>query len=274
MEPPITDTDTAAPQPGPAGDRVALVTGAARGLGLAIATRLGGAGHPVVLLDADPQVEQGAARLRAAGIDAWALCLDIAVEAQVVALPARLSALGAGAGGCWERLSILVNNAGISPKHQGRKRLVAEMPTDEWQRVLAINLTGSFLVTRACLPALCARNWGRVVMITSQAARTRTPVPGAHYAASKAGLTAFARVLAGEVAASGVTVNCVAPGRIHSEMTAAIDPQTNAELARMIPLGRLGRPDEVAATVAFLVSDGAGYLTGATLDVNGGNFMA
>lgn len=250
--------------------RVAFITGAARGLGYAIAHRLGRLGHPVVLADVNGQVEDSAARLRADGIEALALQLDVADEAAVRALPTRLAALGHH----WDRLSILVNNAGISPKTQGKKRLVAEMPIDEWQRVIAINLTGAFLVTQTCLPALCAHGWGRIVMVTSQAARTRTPVPGAHYAASKAGLTGLARVLAGEIAARGVTVNCVAPGRIASEMTAGIDPQTNAALAELIPVGRLGLPDEVAATVAFLVSDGASYLTGASLDVNGGNFMA
>src|SRR5690606_19549228 len=139
--------------------------------------------------------------------------------------------------------------------------------------VLAVNLTGAFLVTRTCLPALCSHGWGRIVMITSQAARTRTPVPGAHYAASKAGLTGFARVLAAEVAEHGVTVNCVAPGRIATEMTSATRAETNAALAEAIPAGRMGRPEEVAATVAFLVTDEAGYLTGASIDVNGGSFM-
>ncbi|MEO8280779.1 MAG: SDR family NAD(P)-dependent oxidoreductase [Ideonella sp.] len=253
----------------PASTRVALVTGAARGLGLAIASHLGRLGHPVVLLDVSAEVEDAAANLRAAGVEAWPLCIDLGDAAQVLALPDRLGRLGRA----WEGLAILVNNAGISPKTQGRKRLVAEIPDEEWDRVLAVNLTGAFRVTRACLPALCRTGWGRVVMITSQAARTRTPVPGAHYSASKAGLMALARVLAGEVAADGVTVNCVAPGRIASEMTAQVDPAVNAALAQSIPLGRLGTPAEVAAAVGFLVSDGAGYLTGATLDVNGGNFM-
>lgn len=251
-------------------ERVALITGAARGLGYAVAQRLGRLGHPVVLADVNPAVAHSAAQLRQDGIAAQALPLDVADEAAVRTLPARLAALGPH----WERLAILVNNAGISPKTDGRKRLVAEMPSEEWQRVIATNLTGAFLVTQTCLPALCARGWGRIVMVTSQAARTRTPVPGAHYAASKAGLTGLARVLAGEIAVHGVTVNCVAPGRIASEMTAGIDAQTNARLAELIPVGRLGRPEEVAAAVAFLVSEGASYLTGASLDVNGGNFMA
>lgn len=246
--------------------RVALVTGAARGLGLAIGQRLAELGHPVVLADASPAVEECAERLRARGLNARHACLDVAEEAAVSSLPDLV-------GEWWGDLSILVNNAGISPKFEGRKRRVAQMPTDEWRQVLAVNLTGAFLVTRTCLPALCSHGWGRIVMITSQAARTRTPVPGAHYAASKAGLTGFARVLAAEVAEHGVTVNCVAPGRIATEMTSVTSADTNAALAAAIPAGRMGRPEEVAATVAFLVTDEAGYLTGASIDVNGGSFM-
>lgn len=250
----------------PNSERAALITGAARGIGFAVARRLAREGHPVVLLDSSPDVARSAWELSDAGYAARSLHVDITDEAEVQTLPDRL-------GDWWTRLAILVNGAGISPKHEGRKRLVAEMPTGEWQRVLAVNLTGSFWVTRACLPSLCAHGWGRIVMITSQAARTRTPVPGAHYAASKAGLTGFARVLAGEVAAQGVTVNCVAPGRIESSMTAAVDSSVNAAHAQTIPAGRLGTAEEVAATVAFLISSDAGYLTGATLDVNGGSFM-
>ncbi len=246
--------------------RVALVTGAARGLGFAIAEKLAGDGHRVVLADASAAVEQAAERLLARGLPVRSVLLDVTDEAALAQLQDRVS-------DWWEDLSILVNNAGISPKFEGRKRPVASMPGEEWRRVLAVNLTGAFLVTQRCLPALCSRGWGRIVMITSQAARTRTPIPGAHYAASKAGLTGFARVLAAEVAEHGVTVNCVAPGRIASDMTAATDAGVNAALSAAIPAGRLGRPDEVAAAVAFLASDGSSYLTGASLDVNGGSFM-
>ncbi|MDE2606143.1 MAG: SDR family oxidoreductase [Burkholderiales bacterium] len=246
---------------------VALVTGAARGLGRAISERLAREGHPVVLADLDPEVENTARTLRESGAQARAVCLDIADEAAVATLPQRL-------GDWWQRLAILVNNAGISPKHEGRKREVADMSLQEWRRVIDVNLTGAFLVTRQCIPALKAHGWGRVVMITSQAARTRTPVPGAHYQASKSGLTGLARVLAAELAPFGVTVNCVAPGRVESEMTRAVGGEVNAQLAAVIPAGRLGRPEEVAAAVAYFVARDAGYCTGAVLDVNGGNFMA
>lgn len=247
-------------------EHVALVTGAARGLGLAISTRLARDGHKVAMLDLDTSVEGAAKALRDAGHQARSIRLDIADEAAVQALPEQL-------GDWWPMLAILINNAGISPKHEGRKRDVADLSLAEWSRVVDVNLTGTFLVTRACIPALKKHGWGRIVMITSQAARTRTPVPGAHYQATKSGMTGLARVLAAELAPFGVTVNCVAPGRVESEMTQAAGGELNAQLAAAIPAGRLGRPEEVGAAVAWFVSRDASYSTGAVIDVNGGNFM-
>jgi 3-oxoacyl-[acyl-carrier protein] reductase len=247
-------------------DAVALVTGAARGIGTAIAARLARDGRAVAMLDVDPAVVQTARGLQEQGCRVRPICLDIADRDSVLALPDHMQ-------DWWPRLAILVNNAGISPKHGGRKSPVADMAFEEWRRVLDVNLSGTFLVTQTCLPALTAHGWGRIVVITSQAARTRTPVPGAHYAATKAGLTGFARVLAAEVAAAGVTVNCVAPGRIESDMTAAVGGELNTTLAQAIPLGRYGTAEEVAGAVAYLASDDASYCTGAIIDVNGGNFM-
>lgn len=248
-------------------DHVALVTGAARGIGFAISTRLARDGHKVAMLDLDTSVEGASKALRDAGHQARSIRLDIADEAAVQALPEQL-------GDWWPMLAILINNAGISPKHEGRKRDVADLSLAEWSRVVDVNLTGTFLVTRACIPALKTHGWGRIVMITSQAARTRTPVPSAHYQATKSGMTGLARVLAAELAPFGVTVNCVAPGRVESEMTQAAGGELNAQLAAAIPAGRLGRPEEVAAAVAWFVSKDASYSTGAVIDVNGGNFMA
>jgi len=247
-------------------DAVALVTGAARGIGAAIAARLARDGRKVAMLDADPAVEQAARGLQEKCCRVRPICLDIADRDAVLALPEHM-------GDWWPHLSILVNNAGISPKHNGRKSAIADMSFEEWRRVLDVNLSGTFLVTQTCLPPLTSHGWGRIIIITSQAARTRTPVPGAHYAATKAGLTGFARVLAAEVAAAGVTVNCVAPGRIESDMTAEAGGELNATLAQAIPLGRYGMAEEVAGAVAFLASGDAGYCTGSIIDVNGGNFM-
>lgn len=245
---------------------VALVTGAAGRLGCAIASRLANDGHRIVLVDVAQSVHTQAQLLQNAGYEARALQLDITDPDAVATLPAQLE-------DWWQEVAILVNNAGISPKTDGKKRKIIDMPLEEWNRVFAVNLTGMFLVTQACLPALQQRGWGRIVMIASQAARTRTQVPGAHYQASKAGMVGFARVLAAEVARYGVTVNCVAPGRIESDMTAAVDAQVNEEVARSTPIGRMGRPEEVADAVGYLASDAASYSTGAILDVNGGSFM-
>ena len=248
-------------------ERVALVTGAARGIGEGIASRLAEAGHPVVLADVLPQVDQTAARLAAAGHQVRHLLLDVSADAQVAALPRAL-------GDWWDKLSIVVNNAGISPKApNGLPRRIAEMPAEEWRRVLEVDLTGAFLVSQACIPPLRARGWGRIVMITSQAARTRATIAGAHYAAAKSGLMGFARSLANELGPDGITVNCVAPGRIATPMAEGAASGVNERMVRGVPVGRIGTPRDVAEAVAFLVSDGASYLNGATLDVGGGSFM-
>ncbi|KNY06767.1 MULTISPECIES: SDR family oxidoreductase [Achromobacter] len=245
---------------------VALVTGASGQIGQAICHRLGQDGFRVVLVDVSDAVHATAQRLAGMSIPARAVQLDITDRAAVDTLALQV-------GDWWQDLSVLVNNAGVSPKTNGRKRLVSEMPLEEWNRVLAVNLTGMFLVTQACLQTMVQGDWGRIVMIASQAARTRTVVPGAHYQATKAGTVGFARVLAAEVAPHGITVNCVAPGRVESDMTAMVDPGTNSALANAIPAGRMGTPQEVAGAVAYFVSEQAAYSTGAILDVNGGSFM-
>lgn len=244
----------------------ALITGAARGIGLAISQRLAAEGFPLIMTDCSEQIHSVGETLRSEGATVVAAQVDVSQTEQVQALPDLASAL-------WPSLGIVVNNAGISPKHDGRKKQVDEMDLQEWVRVIDINLTGTFRVTQQCLPVMKQNRWGRVISITSQAARTRTPVPGAHYAASKAGITGLSRVLAGEVAKWGITVNCIAPGRIESDMTQAVSGSVNGDLAALIPIGRLGRVAEVAGAVAFFASHDSSYITGATLDINGGNFM-
>ena len=247
-------------------DRVALVTGAARGIGAAVAASLAANGHPVVLADVLDEVEQTAAALRGTGCEARAIRLDVSDEAAAADLPRLL-------GDWWDRLGVLVNNAGISPKAEGRARRVREMPAEEWRRVLEVNLTSAFLVSRACIPPMTARRWGRIIMIASQAARAKSRIAGAHYAASKSGLLGLARSLAVEFGPEGVTVNSVAPGRIDTPMARGGAAETNQAFLADVPLGRSGAPEEVAAVVAFLASDAASYLNGATIDVGGGSFM-
>jgi 3-oxoacyl-[acyl-carrier protein] reductase len=247
--------------------RLALVTGAARGIGAGIARHLAAAGHPVVLADTLAEVEQTAADLRDAGHDARAIALDVADEAAGARLPVLI-------GADWQHLGIVVNNAGISPKGpDGKRRPVAEMPVAEWRRVLDINLTGAFLVSQACLPPLKARRWGRIIMITSQAARAKSQIAGAAYAAAKTGLMGFARSLATECGPHGITVNSIAPGRIDTPMAQVAGAGVNEAFLAQAPMGRVGTPADVAAVVDFLVTDAASYLTGTTIDVGGGSFM-
>lgn len=241
--------------------RVALVTGAARGIGYGIAERLVRDGARVVITDVLEDVRSSAAKL-----GAEAVVGDVSDETWVASLARRLEAEHGG-------VDILVNNAGISPKRDNRKVPVRDTGWADWRRVMDINLGGAFLLSRALVPGMEARGWGRVISISSQAARTRADIAGAAYAASKAGMVAFSRVLASEVGRCGVTVNCIAPGRIESPMQAVAGEDATREYITRIPVGRIGTAADIAATVAFLASEEAGFITGATLDVNGGFFM-
>ena len=247
-------------------DRVALVTGAARGIGAGVAKRLAEAGHPVVLADVIEAVETTTEALAKAGHQVRHIRLDVADEAQVESLPQLLR-------DWWPNLAILVNNAGISPKQNGKPRRIAEMALSEWRKVLDVNLTGAFLCSKACMVPMKARKWGRIVNMTSQAARAKSQIAGAHYAASKTGLMGFTRSLAVELGPDGITANAVAPGRIDTPMAQGATEATNAAFLAQVPLGRVGTPLDVAEVVAFLASDAAGYVTGATIDVGGGSFM-
>jgi 3-oxoacyl-[acyl-carrier protein] reductase len=247
--------------------RVAVVTGARRGIGFAIARRLHENGANVVLFDLNEEETRAAAHsLDPSGKSVMACIGDVSQTADVQAMAKVAKDTFGG-------IDILVNNAGISPKHDGKKAAVEEMMEDEWRKVLDVNLTGAFLCSRACLPAMRETGWGRIVNIASQAGRTRSEIAGAHYAASKAGMMGLARALASEVGMAGVTVNSIAPGRIVTPMSSGAPEEINKAVMARIPVGRLGTPEDVAAAVAFLASDDAGFISGATLDVNGGFFM-
>lgn len=240
--------------------RTALVTGAARGIGLAIATALAEQGAGLALLDVD--VDPLALAGRAIGARALTIKADVSrLEDVQRAVDLTVERFGG--------LDILVNNAGICPMSA-----FADITEAEWDRVLAINLKGAFLCCQAALPDLRRSGQrGRVVNIASVAGQMGGVAVGAHYAASKAGLVGLSKSLAQVLAADGVTVNCVAPGTVATDMTLDWSEATHADLKDKIPLGRFAQPQEIAEAVLFLASDRAGFITGATLDVNGGLYF-
>lgn len=238
--------------------RTALVTGAARGVGLAISRQLAGLGARVAMGDVDAGVLAEAARsIRQAGGDAVSCVFDIT---DAGAVRSAFASIG--------RVEILINNAGICPLTPPER-----IEEAEWDRVLGVNLKGAFLCTQAIAPGLRAAGWGRVVNIASAAGQIGGIAVGVHYAASKGGLLAMTKSFARLLAPYGVTVNAVAPGTIETDLTASWPQATKDALRAKVPLGRFVLPDEIAATVAFLCSEEAAAITGATIDVNGGLFM-
>ena len=236
----------------------ALVTGASRGIGRAVAASLAEAGARVV---GTATAAEGARALEAAlGGRVSGAVLDVRDPASIDALLADLAARKLAP-------SILVNNAGLA-----RDNLLLRMKDAEWDEVFAANLAGVFRLTRGCLKGMLRARAGRVISLSSVVAFTGNPGQ-ANYAATKAGLVGFTRALALEVGARGITVNCVAPGFIDTDMTRAIAEEHRAGLLARIPLGRLGTAAEVAAAVRFLAGPEGAYITGQTLHVNGGMFM-
>ena len=168
------------------------------------------------------------------------------------------------------RIDILINNVGISPKHKGVKKPIYEMDPEEWEKVIRVNLNGAFYCTRYIAPLMIEKKWGRIVNVSSLAGRVYSPVPGAHYSASKAGMLGLTRVCAAELAPFNILVNAVAPGRMETAMKNEVADEVNQESLRTIPLGKFGRPEDVAKVVRFLASDENRYIVGATIDINGG----
>ena len=242
-------------------DKVAVVTGASRGIGRSISLALAGQGAKIVAVDIDlAATEAFVEELKALGTEAVAVQGNVTVTEDVEAMfKSAVDAFG--------RVDILVNNAGIT-----RDALLLRMKDEDWDAVLNVNLTASFRLARAALRPMVRARSGRIVSITSVVGVMGNPGQ-ANYAASKAGMIGMSKALAQEVAPRGVTVNCVAPGFIETPMTDVLDDVQKQRILQNVPMGRLGHSEEVAAAVLFLVSDEAGYITGQTLHVNGGLVM-
>jgi 3-oxoacyl-[acyl-carrier protein] reductase len=238
--------------------KTALVTGASGGIGGAIARALHGAGAKVMLHGTRrPALEELAGALRERAFVATA---DLGEAASADALVKNAEeAMG--------QLDILVNNAGLT-----RDMLALRMKDEDWQKVIDVDLTAGFRLSRAALRGMVRRRWGRIVAITSIVGATGNPGQ-ANYAAAKAGTVGMTKALAAEVAQRGITVNCVAPGFIATAMTDVLSEEQKTRIAAAIPMGRIGAPDEVAAGVLFLASEEARYITGQTLHINGGMAM-
>jgi len=243
-------------------DQVALVTGASRGIGKAIAGRLGQAGACIA---GTATTEQGTAGIdeffKETGINGRGFVLDISSNESVTGLNESLNAAGITP-------SILVNNAGIT-----RDNLMMRMKQQEWDEVIDTNLNSVYRLTKLCLRNMLKARYGRIINITSVVALSGNPGQ-ANYAAAKSGIMGFTRALAKEIGSRGITVNCIAPGFIETDMTAGLAAGQREKLLEQIPLGRLGLADDIAYAVEFIASAAAGYITGEVLNVNGGMYMA
>jgi len=235
--------------------RAALVTGAARGSGLAIASRFVAEGARVTLVDIDESVEGAAKRL---GEGALGLVADVTATDDVERAATTVRTR-------WGRLDVVVNNAGIT----GGSKLTWEVTDEEWQRVIAVDLTSVFLVSRAAVRIMLEQGGGRIINIASIAGKEGNPtlVP---YSTAKAGVIGFTKALAKEVATRGILVNAVAPAVIGTDMVRQMSQETVDMLIAKIPMGRIGRPEEVAALVTWLASDECSFSTGAVYDLSGG----
>lgn len=241
--------------------QIALVTGASRGIGRTIALELGKEGAKVV---GTATTAEGAAGIQkaldAAQIDGWGAVLNVTDAAACDALVGEIEKK-------YGAISVLVNNAGIT-----RDNLALRMKDEEWDAVIETNLKAVFRLSKAVMRGMMKARYGRIVSITSVVGSSGNPGQ-ANYAAAKAGVAGMSRALARELGSRNITVNCVAPGFIDTDMTRTLPDAQRDSLLGQIPMGRLGHPDEVAAAVVFLASQRAGYITGTTLHVNGGMYM-
>jgi 3-oxoacyl-[acyl-carrier protein] reductase len=242
-------------------NRVAFVTGASRGIGRAIALSLCRSGFDIVV--ASPEIEKNeevAEEIRACSGEAMTVNLDVTSADSVKAAFAKALADKT-------RIDVLVNNAGIT-----RDGLAVRMKPGDWDLVLRINLDGAFRCCQAVLPAMMRNRWGRIINIASVVGQAGS-AGQANYAASKAGLIGLTKALAQEMASRNITVNAVAPGYIDTDMTKVLPEEVRAKILAAVPLGRMGKPEDIANAVKFLAGEDAAYITGQVLAVNGGMYM-
>lgn len=243
--------------------RVAMVTGAGRGIGRAIATKLARAGAKVVAADIDLSHAQGTSEMI---MEQGGVC--IAVRADVTQIDS-LNTLLEKALETYGKVNIMVNNAGVMYRTR-----IFDISLDEWEKTIKVNLTGAFLCIKAVLPGMKEQGFGRIINISSSAGRSVSTLGGAHYTSSKAGLLGLTRAVAKEVGPFGITVNAICPGLIDTEMARkTTSPGELQDFLDSFPIDRIGTPEEVGDLVVFLCSDQASYITGASLDINGGDLM-
>ena len=251
-----------------ASQRIAVVTGGSSGIGLAAVNHLLHAGFRVAFFgQSAAHVGEVEARLSREFDDSrvFARCVDLASPPQVADFFREVQ-------DHWRVPDTLICNAGISPKGPDGAIPFAHVTLEEWNQVLSVNLTGAMLCCQAVVPAMAARRFGRIILIGSIAGRALPKVAGTAYVVSKAALSGLSRSLIATCAGTGVTVNLVAPGRIVTEMAGASDSVINRAALTRIPVGRLGDPADIASTIGFLASSDAGFINGAIIDVNGGEF--
>lgn len=242
-------------------ERIALVTGASRGIGRACAISLAAAGHHVVLAARQmDKLEDAAGEIRSAGGKATVISID---QGNAESIRESLKALLAEIG----RVDVLVNNAGIT-----KDMLAMRMKAEDWDEVLRVNLTGAFLISQTLMQPMIKERWGRIINISSVVGQTGN-AGQANYVASKAGLIGLTKTLAQELAGRNITVNAVAPGFIETDMTAVLNEQIKEKLLALIPAKRFGSAQDIAGVVMFLASDAAAYITGQVIGVNGGMHM-
>ncbi|MDQ3185647.1 MAG: 3-oxoacyl-ACP reductase FabG [Pseudomonadota bacterium] len=242
-------------------NQIAFVTGASRGIGQAIAVELGRQGATIVGTATTEDGAQIISRyLEEAGLKGAGMVLNVNNTAQIESVQKAVH----------ERfgdIAILVNNAGIT-----RDNLLIRMKDEEWDEIMEIDLKSVFRLSRAVLRAMMRARYGRIINISSVVGATGN-MGQSNYAAAKAGIFGFSKSLAREVGSRNITVNCIAPGFVETDMTRSLNDNQRQSLLQQVPLGRLGRPEDVASAVAFIASPAAGYITGATLHVNGGMYM-